>query len=231
MNEVMTGNMNGVRTNNTNETMTGNTNEARTNNIMTLDKIIVQLEKMLSPRRFSHSLKVMEASIKLAEKYGEDVEKAALAGLVHDCAKNIKSEDILSLCDKYGIIVDDIMRKDTALLHGMVGSYLARELFGIDDQRILSAIADHTMGRTGMDTLSKILFVADYIEESRDYDGVEEIREAAEESLEKAIYKGIDTTIIHILKKGGLLHPQTIATRNWVLEEESAKRVKAEKKI
>lgn len=188
--------------------------------MMTFIEITAQLKQMLSPRRFTHSLKVMEASIELAEKYGEDVEKAALAGLVHDCAKNIKSEDILILCDKYGIIVDDIMKKDTTLLHGIVGSFLARELFGIEDPGILTAIADHTMGRAGMDTLGSILFVADYIEETRDFEGVEKIREAAKESLEKAIIKGIDTTILHILKKGDLLHPQTIATRNWALEKE-----------
>jgi predicted HD superfamily hydrolase involved in NAD metabolism len=205
-------------------------NGAGTDNMMTINEITAQLKKMLSPRRFTHSLKVMEASIKLAEKYGEDVEKAALAGLVHDCAKNLKSKDILILCDKYGIIVDDIMREDTALLHGMVGSHLARELFGIEDSRILAAIADHTMGRAGMDTLGRILFVADYIEETRDFEGVEEIREAAKESLEKAILKGVDITILHVLKKGGLLHPQTIATRNWALEEERAKRIKTEKK-
>ncbi len=187
--------------------------------MMTFSEITAQLKNMLSPSRFTHSLKVMKASIELAEKYGENVEKAALAGLVHDCAKNIKSEDILFLCDKYGIIADDIMKKNTTLLHGMVGSFLARELFGIEDPRILEAIADHTMGRAGMDTLGKIIFVADYIEEERDFDGVEEIREAAEESLEKAIVKGIDTTILHILKKGDLLHPQTIATRNWALEK------------
>jgi len=213
-----------------NGTGTDDMNKSGANNMMTINEITAQLKKMLSPRRFEHSLKVMEASVKLAEKYGEDVEKAALAGLVHDCAKNLKPEDVLILCDKYGIIVDDIMKKDTALLHGMVGSHLARELFGIEDPRILAAIADHTMGRAGMDTLGKIIFVADYIEETRDFEGVEEIREAAGESLEKAILKGTDATILHVLKKGGLLHPQTVTTRNWALEEVRERRMKAEKK-
>lgn len=191
---------------------------------MTLNEIIERLQQMLSPKRFEHSLKVMEASIQLAEKYGEDVEKAALAGLVHDCAKNMGTEDIFSLCDKYGIIVDDIMKRQPALLHGLVGSYLATDLFGIEDTIILDAIADHTMGRAGMDRLSSILFIADYIEATRDYPGVEEIRDAAQISLGKAIVKGIDNTIMHILKKGELLHPQTVATRNWALEMETRKR-------
>jgi len=223
--------INGVRTNDISGAWINDMNKTGADNMMTINEITAKLKKMLSPRRFVHSLKVMEVSVRLAEKYGEDVEKAALAGLVHDCAKNIKPDDILSLCDKYGIIVDDIMKKDTALLHGMVGSHLARELFGIEDPSILAAIADHTMGRAGMDTLGRILFVADYIEETRDFEGVDEIREAAEESLEKAILKGADATILHVIKKGGLLHPQTIATRNWALEEEKAKRTKAEKRI
>ncbi len=186
--------------------------------MMTLNEITERLQQMLSPRRFQHSLKVMEASVKLAEKYGGDVEKAALAGLVHDCAKNMKTDEIFGLCDKYGIIVDDIMKRQPTLLHGLVGSFLAAELFGIEDPLILTAIADHTMGRAAMDKLSSILFVADYIEATRDYPGVEQIRDAAQKSLENAIVTGIDNTIMHILEKGELLHPQTVATRNWALE-------------
>lgn len=186
--------------------------------MMTLNEIIAKLRQMLSPKRFEHSLKVMEASIELAEKYGEDVEKAALAGLVHDCAKNMGTEDIFRLCDKYGIIIDDITKRQPALLHGLVGSFLATDLFGIEDPTILAAVADHTMGRAGMDKIACILFVADYIDETRDYPGVEEIRKAAQQSLEKAILAGIDFTIMHILRKGELLHPQTVATRNWALE-------------
>lgn len=192
---------------------------------MTLNEIIAKLRQMLSPKRFEHSLKVMEASIRLAEKYGGDVEKAALAGLVHDCAKNMGTEDIFNICDKYGIIVDDITKRQPALLHGIVGSYLATDLFGIEDPIILAAIADHTMGRAGMDKIACILFVADYIEATRDYNGVEEIRDAAQISLEKAIVKGIDNTIVHVLKKGELLHPQIVATRNWALEMEMGKRI------
>lgn len=187
--------------------------------MMELSEIIKKLEKMLSAGRFNHSLKVMEASIRLAEKYGEDVEKAALAGLVHDCAKDLKRDTILPTCRKYGIIIDDITGRQLELLHGQIGSHMAREVFGIECPRILDAIAEHTMGRPGMDKLSSIVFIADYIEAGRDYDGVDEIRKAADESLEKAIVAGIDNTIRHILAKGRLLHPQTVATRNWALRQ------------
>lgn len=196
--------------------------------MMELNEIIKELEKMLSARRFNHSLKVMEASIRLAEKYGEDAEMAALAGLVHDCAKDLKKDAILPACKKYGIIVDEITSSQPVLLHGQIGAHMARELFGIECHRILDAIADHTMGRPGMDKLSSIVFIADYIEDCRDYEGVDKIREAARESLEKAIVAGVDNTITHILAKGRLLHPQTVATRNWALQQLNELSPKAE---
>lgn len=187
--------------------------------MMKPEDIKTELAKMLSPKKFKHSINVMDTSARLAEKYGEDIEKAALAGLVHDCAKNQKPDTVFALCDKYGIIVDDIMKKEPELLHGLVGSHLAQELFGIDCPRVLAAVADHTMGRPGMDKLCSIVFIADYIEEGRDFPGVEKVREAAKESLEKAILAGVDSTIAHVLKKGGLLHPRTVETRNWALEQ------------
>ncbi len=184
---------------------------------MSIDEIKAILQGMLSPRRFNHSVKVMEAAVQLAEKYSEDIEKAALAGLVHDCAKDLAPEVTFDLCNKYGIIVDKIMWKQPKLLHGLVGSYLARDILEVDCPDVLSAVADHTMGRPGMDKLSRIVFIADYIDATRDYPEVERIAEAAQESLEKAIVAGIDCTIANILAKGELIHPRTVETRNWAL--------------
>ena len=96
---------------------------------------------------------------------------------------------------------------------------MAQELLGIDDPQILAAIAEHTLGRPGMDKISSIVFIADYIEAGRNFEGIEEIRKAADESLEKAIVAGIDSTIVHVLKKGQPLHPRSILTRNWALEK------------
>lgn len=191
--------------------------------MMSIDEIKKNLKRMLTPRRYGHCVKVMEAAVMLAQKYGEDTGKAAIAGLVHDCAKGLKDEDIFRLCEKYRINTDKVMRKQPELLHGLVGSFLARDLFGIECPRILAAISGHTMGRPGMDKLGSIIFIADYIEENRDYPGVDDIRRAAEESLEKAIIIGIDNTIRHVLDKGWMLHPQTVDTRNWALEMLSEK--------
>ncbi len=185
--------------------------------MMNIDDIKNMLKNMLSPKRFAHSIHVMEAARMLAEKYGEDPEKAELAGLIHDCAKDLDKSTTFTLCQKYDIMIDDIMQKQPEILHGKVGAFLARDLFGVECPRVLDAVADHTMGRENMDKLSSIIFIADYIEAGRQYEGVDEIRKAAESSLEEAIVAGVDNTITHVLKKGGLLHPQTIQTRNWAI--------------
>ncbi len=187
--------------------------------LCTLNEIKDKLHKMLSPRRFAHSISVMEASRMLAEKYGEDVDKAVLAGLIHDCARDLKKTETFALCSKYGIIADNVMQNQPELLHGKVGSFLAGDLFGVDNPHVLSAVAEHTMGCEGMDKLSCIVFVADYIEAGRNHPGVDTIRKAAQESLEKAVVACLDDTIGYILENGRLLHPQTIATRNWALEQ------------
>jgi predicted HD superfamily hydrolase involved in NAD metabolism len=166
-----------------------------------------------------HSINVMETSIELAEKYGADAEKAGLAGLLHDCARDVKNEDVLGLCQKYGVRTDEITREYPGLLHGQLGACLARDLYGAEDPEVLEAIACHTMGRSGMPLISRIVFLADYIEPARHFPGVEEIRRTADESLEKAMLMGIDNTIGYILEKGQPLHPDTVITRNWVLTE------------
>jgi len=187
--------------------------------MMSFEEIKDKLNKMLTPKRYQHSINVMDASVVLAEKYGVDRYKAGLAGLVHDCARELDKNETLNMCKKYGIIPDKIMQNQPELLHGAVGSYLAGELFGIEQEDVLTAVANHTMGREGMDKLSSIVFLADYIAEGRIYPGVEEIRKAAMDNLFKGIVAGLDSTIAYILKNGGLLHPQTVLTRNWALEQ------------
>jgi predicted HD superfamily hydrolase involved in NAD metabolism len=194
--------------------------------MMSIDEIKSRLQTMLSQKRFSHSIHVMEVSRTLAEKYGEDMEKAELAGLIHDCAKDMTKSSTFALCKKYGIIVDSIMYKQPEILHGMVGSYLARDLFEVDCRSVLDAVANHTMGCENMNKLSSIVFVADYIEAGRGFEGVEKIRKAAESSLEEAIVAGVDSTIVDILKKGRFLHPQIVLTRNWALEQLAGRKVR-----
>jgi predicted HD superfamily hydrolase involved in NAD metabolism len=177
-----------------------------------------KLESSLKPKRFIHSVNVMNVAVELAGKYGVDKDEAALAGLLHDCARDCSKEELLSYCNQYCIISDEVLMLQPMLLHGRVGAFLARDIYCATSQRVLEAISSHTMGSPGMDLLACIVFLADYIEPSRKFPGVEAIREEAFKDLKKAMLIGIDGTITSIIEKGCLLHPDTVATRNWLIK-------------
>jgi len=185
---------------------------------MPIEEIKEKLKQMLSEKRYKHSIGVMEASRKLSGIYGVNIDKAVLAGLIHDCARDLSVDETFSYCGKYDIKIDSFMKKNPQLLHGKVGSFMAQELFGVKDPGVLLAVENHTMGREGMDKLSSIVFVSDYIEDGRSFPGVDEIRRIAEVSLEKAVVACLDCTISYLIKKGMAIHPQTINTRNWAIE-------------
>jgi predicted HD superfamily hydrolase involved in NAD metabolism len=184
-----------------------------------------KLKGSLLEKRFIHSLGVMACAEKLAELYGADAHKAAVAGLLHDCAKNYSKDDMFSLCEEYGIEIDDVMRKSTGLIHGLLGAEVAKREYDIDDEEIYDAIYYHTMGKPDMSLLTKIIYIADGIEENRHYDGVDRIRSLAEEDLDKALILQIDYTIKSVISKGGLLHTNTIDTRNWYLAKQHSERL------
>lgn len=182
-----------------------------------VEEIKDRLETSLTPKRFIHSINVMNTAVKIALKHGEDDKKAATAGLLHDYARDIRGADILRLCEKYDIAVDNITRMQPELLHGPVGAYLVREEFGITDEVILNAISYHTTGRENMSTMEKIIFVSDYVEPDRVFPGVDDIRKIAFYDLEKALVMSFDSTIKFILKKGALIHPDSVKARNYIL--------------
>lgn len=191
-------------------------------NCIGIEDIQKKLESALKPKRYVHSVNVMNVSAELAVKYGTDKDEAALAGLLHDCARDCSNEELLGYCTQYCIIPDDVSLLQPKLLHGRVGAFLARDVYHVDSPRILKAISSHTMGSPGMDTLACIVFLADYIEPARNFTGVETIREEAFKDLQKAMLIGLDGTISSVLAKGGLLHPDTVATRNWLIKRGSA---------
>lgn len=186
---------------------------------MTLEEMKKQLEETLSPKRFKHSIGVMDTAVKLAEKYGEDRGKAAIAGILHDCARNIEGQEVLELCGRYGIEVNYITNLQPQLLHGLLGAALARDVYGVEDEDVIRAIACHTTGREDMTLLDKIVFIADYIEPGRKFHGVDKVRDLAYKDLDKAILISLDNTIKHILDKGVLIHPDTINARNFIIKE------------
>lgn len=184
---------------------------------MEVDKMINKLEKVLTPKRFAHSLNVMKMSVDLAKKYCEDVKKAEIAGLLHDCARDIRGGSVFRLCEKYNISTDEITCAQPELLHGPIGSFVAKEEYGIHDKMIESAIYCHTTGRASMGMLDKIVFIADYIEPDRSFPGVEEVRELVYRDMDKAMIAALNMTIIYVVSKGALIHPDTINARNSIL--------------
>lgn len=172
------------------------------------------LKESLNEERYIHSINVMEESVKLALHYKAEVEKAKIAGLLHDCAKNISREEENELIKKYGIVTDDIQKQSHALIHSILGMYIARDRYQVTDEEVLNAIYWHTTGRAGMTTLEKIIFVADYIEPGRNFDVAKKVREHAYEDLDKCVLLCADSTILYLIGKGKLIHPYTLETRN-----------------
>ena len=179
-----------------------------------IEKIKLDLKEILSEFRYNHSIGVMEKSIELARIYGEDEDKAALAGLTHDIAKEIPDEEAFKIAEKNNIQLDEVERMHTRLLHGPIGAYIVKEKYGFDEQ-IQDAIKYHTASYYKMDMLAKILYVADKIEETRKSSPIiEEWRKVAREDIDQAIILIRNFVIEQIIKENGLIHPVMIETRN-----------------
>ena len=127
-----------------------------------------KLKKKLDTARYEHTLGVAYTAACLAMRYGADIQKAEVAGLLHDCAKCIPDEEKLQKCEKHHLPISDAERKNPSLLHAKLGAYYARQKYGITDEEILGAITWHTTGKPEMTLLEEIVFIADYIEPDRD---------------------------------------------------------------
>ena len=176
------------------------------------------LEKSLKPSRYQHSLGVAETAVFLARRFGVDEEQAKIAGLLHDCAREFRNEDLIVEAEKRLIMVGDIERQMPLLLHAYIGSRLVTEKYGVSDHAIEQAIWRHTVGGAKMTELDKIIWFADMIEPNRDYPGVERLRELAQTaSLDDMVLAGLTQSIAFVLQKGGLIHPDTVIARNEIL--------------
>ncbi len=172
------------------------------------EMIIKKLQKALSQRRFIHTRGVAEESVRLARVHGADEKKAYIAGLLHDCAKDIPNKEKTELCKKYGVEIDKVLAEQPDLLHQFLGAELAKNLYGIADKEILDAIRYHTTGRPDMGVLEKIVYLADFFEPSRRfYEGRDEIKALAYKDLDKAVAFSLKHTIDYNENKKRLIHP------------------------
>ena len=165
-------------------------------------KIRKAMEKALDPKRYEHTLGVAYTAAALAMRYGDDVNNAILAGMLHDCAKCLTNEKRLSICEKYNIAVNEAERKNPYLLHAKVGSFLAMKKYGVTDKDVINAILNHTTGRPGMSLLEKIIWIADYIEPGRKQaPNLPLIRKLAFEDLDQALLTALRDTLEYQKKK------------------------------
>ncbi len=181
----------------------------------TIENIQEELRQTLSGERYNHSIGVMKKAEELAKQYGIDVHIAALTGLAHDIGKEIPNQEKIQYCKEQQIEIDEVEIRNVGLLHAKVGAHITKK-FGFTEE-MQKAILYHTTGHLDMDLLAKIIFIADKIEENRDYDGVEELRKLAIQDIDQCTLIILDKTIQKNIDKGVLIHPDGIFARNQLL--------------
>ncbi len=182
-----------------------------------LANIRKELEKILSSKRYAHTLGVAYTAAALSMAHGEPVEDAMTAGLLHDCAKSMHGSELVAICEKARLNVTAVERSNpTALLHAKAGAYLAQHKYGVNDDDILNAIRYHTTGRPDMSKLEKILYIADYIEPNRkQLAELDLIRRIAFHDLDRTMEKILENTLTHLRSSDGPLDDMTIKTYNY----------------
>jgi predicted HD superfamily hydrolase involved in NAD metabolism len=182
--------------------------------------LLAILSQHLSPKRFRHVQNVARAAVKLAERWGyPEPRKAELAGLLHDYAKEATDTTFIQLIQDQHL-APDLLQWDNNVWHGMVGIYQIKKDLGLTDPEILRAIEIHTVGSSEMGLLDKILYVADYIEDGREFEGVETARQLAyEQSLDAAVAYETAQTVAFLVGKQVRIYPQTLLTYNAYIKQ------------
>ena len=171
---------------------------------------------MVRQKRVPHIRGTEEEAVRLTKRWGADETMARRAGILHDCTKYLELEDQLALCRQYGVELDELEQKAVKLLHSKTGACIARAVFGEPDE-VYSAIFWHTTAKEDMTTLEKILYLADYIEPNRDFDGVERLRALAYEDIDQALLLGVETTIQEMEDRKLPIHSKTLMARDWLI--------------
>ena len=170
---------------------------------------------MIKAKRTAYVQGTEGEAARLARRWGADEEKARRSAILHDCTKYLDMEEQLQLCAKYGIVLDDLERQAVKLLHAKTGACVARDVYGVSDD-MYEAIFWHTTGKADMTLLEKILYIADYMEPTRDFPGVERLRALAYEDLNAAVCLGCEMSIQEMHDRGLPVHPNTVKARDWL---------------
>ncbi len=186
---------------------------------MDRSEMIKKLKPRITEKRFIHSIGVEYTAASMAFVYGASVEKARIAGILHDNAKCIPTDEKLRKAEKFGLPISKSERKNPDLLHGKLGAYYARTKFDVTDEEILSAITWHTTGHPCMTLLDKIIFVADYIEPNRKMiKELPEIRHEAMTDIDKAVMHILKNTLGYLETKNDSIDEMSRETYEYYLE-------------
>ena len=178
-----------------------------------LSKLRKEISKIQDNKRYEHTLSVAYTAANLAACHGEKIDHALIAGMLHDCAKCLSDDKLLTICEKQHIQVSAEERQKPSLLHAKVGSHLAGKKYHVTDRDILNAIRSHTTGRPGMSLLEKIIFVADYMEPGRrQAPRLEQIRRTAFDDLDRAVLMILEDTLNYLQSSGSVIDQTTQET-------------------
>ena len=174
----------------------------------------------LSDKRYEHTLNVKKMAVRLAKRYGVDEDKAALAALLHDSAKEISKDEMRELMRQYPQYAEGGEERPASVWHGICAAILARTRWGVEDEAILSAIACHTAGRAGMSKLDKVVYLADMTSKERDWPGVGKLRKLEMKDLDAAMLAALKQTNEFVLSQGKPLDPQSAAAYEDILSHQ-----------
>lgn len=188
-----------------------------------IDTIKAKLKQNLNKDRYEHSVRVAETAQMLALRYNLDADKAYIAGLLHDCAKDMQISAILEVAKEIGIEINEVQRKKPVrLLHAQIGAYVARQYYSINDSEILQAIRYHHEGGIDMTSFDKIIALSDMIEPSRTFEDINELRKILETSIDEAYFCAYKNIIVNYIRLDAFLEDGRIKVYNHLLLQKSA---------
>ena len=185
------------------------------------DAMKAQMAQTLGQKRFRHSLAVADTAVAMGRLFGGDLVKLALAGLLHDAAKELGDAKLLETAVSEGLITDEVERESVYLLHGPVAAWMLRRDWGIEDPTILEAIRFHTTGAPGMCREACIIFMADLVEPGRTYQDAVILRQLCREDLRAAMLLAIEQTYVYLARKNLPLHGAMRLCHEWLQNERS----------
>ena len=184
---------------------------------LTIDELRCVSYSMVKAKRLPHIKGTEKAAVELAERWGANPEKLRKAAILHDCTKYVTKEEHLTICQRYGIELDDMERDAEKLLHSKSGAALAKYVFGQDDE-VFTAILYHTTGRGNMSLAEKILYLADYMEPCRNFPEVHEMRRLSEIDLDQAVLMGVQLSIQEMLDRNRMVHHNTLEAESSLMK-------------